>query len=285
MTLASSAKKPSKTFDELMSTLIDFFAFITNGLKINNLTQETLLGPAFKLLKGTRSTYAELEYDFEECYTALSEKLDWENPEGGDYPFDLTKPLPLVMSGNHQKLPVDYFFNNDLKYCQGIEDMVPVKVAYNKHAVKVMKKHRYGYIEEIVVRRADNDLYKFKEGDFLCDDVSDFAIALRMFTRSLVIQKDLPRDIPLDSVVVLRYEKRSKSENKGKVPTEMELVLEQTQQVMRTASTAAKPCQEDSLKFYLITYSIYTDQRETMVIETVFDEVTKTLSSISVDYH
>ncbi|GKA14504.1 hypothetical protein Tco_0694150 [Tanacetum coccineum] len=43
--------------------------------------------------------------------------------------------------------------------------------------------------------------------------------------------RDLPRDIPLDSVVVLRYEKRSKSENKGKVPIEMELVLEQTQQV------------------------------------------------------
>ncbi|GKE98396.1 hypothetical protein Tco_0021747, partial [Tanacetum coccineum] len=42
--------------------------------------------------------------------------------------------------------------------------------------------------------------------------------------------RDLPRDIPLDSVVVLRYEKRSKSEIKGKVPTEMELVLEQTQQ-------------------------------------------------------
>ncbi|GJT51370.1 retrovirus-related pol polyprotein from transposon TNT 1-94 [Tanacetum coccineum] len=43
-------------------------------------------------------------------------------------------------------------------------------------------------------------------------------------------RRDLPRDISLDSVVVLRYEKRSKSENKGKVPTEMELVLEQTQQ-------------------------------------------------------
>nr|GEW70699.1 retrovirus-related Pol polyprotein from transposon TNT 1-94 [Tanacetum cinerariifolium]GEY61252.1 retrovirus-related Pol polyprotein from transposon TNT 1-94 [Tanacetum cinerariifolium] len=35
---------------------------------------------------------------------------------------------------------------------------------------------------------------------------------------------------PLDSVVVLRYEKRSKSKNKRKVPTEMELVLEQIQQ-------------------------------------------------------
>ncbi|GJU24218.1 hypothetical protein Tco_1162839 [Tanacetum coccineum] len=43
-------------------------------------------------------------------------------------------------------------------------------------------------------------------------------------------RRNLSRDIPLDSVVVLRYEKRSKSENKGKVPTEMELVPEQTQQ-------------------------------------------------------
>ncbi|GJW77245.1 hypothetical protein Tco_0138927 [Tanacetum coccineum] len=76
MTLASSADKPSKTFDELMSTPIDFSAFIMNSLKINNLTQETLLGPAFRLLKGTRSNYAELEYDFEECYEALLEKLD-----------------------------------------------------------------------------------------------------------------------------------------------------------------------------------------------------------------
>nr|GEW06501.1 hypothetical protein [Tanacetum cinerariifolium] len=92
MTLASSAEKPSKTFDELMSTPIDFSAFVMNGLNINNLTQETLLGPAFRLLKGTQSI---------------------------DYPFDLTKPLPLVKIGNLQKAPVDYFFNNDLKYLQG----------------------------------------------------------------------------------------------------------------------------------------------------------------------
>ncbi|GJX21868.1 hypothetical protein Tco_0226313 [Tanacetum coccineum] len=176
------------------------------------------------------------------------------NLEGGDYPFDLTKPLPLVMSRNRQKVPVDYFFNNDLKYLQGgvsimtyttsitktkaaqydlpgIEDMVrniwsPVKVAYDKHALwvfligeinaitqaEVMRKHGYRYLKEIVVRRADNDLYTFKEGNFprlrindieemlllivqnrltnlLGDDVFDFAIALRMFTRILVIRK------------------------------------------------------------------------------------------------
>ncbi|GJR68244.1 hypothetical protein Tco_0014309 [Tanacetum coccineum] len=88
MNLAASnpTDKSLKDFDELMSTLIDFSGYILNGMKINNLTQEILLGPAFRLLKGTRSNYAELEYDFEECYKALLEKLDWENPEGGDIP-------------------------------------------------------------------------------------------------------------------------------------------------------------------------------------------------------
>ncbi|GJW31544.1 hypothetical protein Tco_0051576, partial [Tanacetum coccineum] len=76
MTLASSADKPLKTFDELMSTPINFSTYIMNSLKITNLTQETLLGPTFKLLKGTRTNYAELEYDIEECYKDLSEKLD-----------------------------------------------------------------------------------------------------------------------------------------------------------------------------------------------------------------
>ncbi|GJY20398.1 hypothetical protein Tco_0392964 [Tanacetum coccineum] len=55
--------------------------------------------------------------------------------------------------------------------------------------------------------------------------------------------------------------------------------------VIRMASTAAKPCQEDSSEFYLITGSIYTNQQGTMIIATVFDGVTKILSSISVDYH
>nr|GEU87050.1 hypothetical protein [Tanacetum cinerariifolium] len=116
-----------------------------------------------QLKAGTRNNFAELEYEFKECYKALSKKLDWDNPKGGDYPFDLTKPLLLVMKENHQTVPVDYFFNNDLKYLQvristmtytssttktkatqydllGIKDMVPniwslVKVAYDKHAL------------------------------------------------------------------------------------------------------------------------------------------------------
>ncbi|GKB88872.1 hypothetical protein Tco_0961144, partial [Tanacetum coccineum] len=168
MTLASSTDKPSKTFDELMSTSIDFSACIMNGLKISNLTQETLLGLAFILLKGTRSNYAELEYDFEECYKALSKKLDWKNPEGGDYPFNLTKPLPLVMNRNRQMVPVDYFFNNDL----------------NDSGRGDFPRLRINDIEDMLLLIVQTRLTNISG-----DDVSDFAIALRMFTRSMVIQK------------------------------------------------------------------------------------------------
>ncbi|GKD09925.1 hypothetical protein Tco_1189610, partial [Tanacetum coccineum] len=66
MSLAASTPidKSLKDFDELMSTPIDFSSYILNGLKIENLTQEILHGPSYRLLKGTRSNYAELEYDF-----------------------------------------------------------------------------------------------------------------------------------------------------------------------------------------------------------------------------
>ncbi|GJT57258.1 hypothetical protein Tco_0992312 [Tanacetum coccineum] len=164
MTIAASTftDKSLKDIDELMITPIDFFGYILNGLKIKNLTQEILLGPAFKLLKGTRSNFAELEYGFEECYTVLSEKLDWENPEGGDYPFDLSKTLPLITRGKRQRVPFEYFLNNDLKYIQGGVSTMTYPTSTTK--TKVMRKYGYGYLEEIVVRRADNVLYRFKEG-------------------------------------------------------------------------------------------------------------------------
>ncbi|GJV42923.1 hypothetical protein Tco_1427459 [Tanacetum coccineum] len=129
----AKAEKPPLTFDELMSTPIDFSAYVMNNLKIENLTQEHLVGPAFNLLKGICSCRMELEYHFEEYR-------------------------------GRQVVPVNYFINNDLEYLkggsssrkyttsttktkaakyddiQGIEDMVPslwspVKVAYDKYAI------------------------------------------------------------------------------------------------------------------------------------------------------
>ncbi|GJZ67155.1 hypothetical protein Tco_0630395 [Tanacetum coccineum] len=73
-------------------------------------------------------------------------------------------------------------------------------------------------------------------------------------------RRDLPRDIPLDSVVVLRYEKMSKSKNKGKVLTEMELVLEQTQQ--DSILQAGNPIKEILHKLNLHDHRILKDGGE-----------------------
>ncbi|GKE39458.1 hypothetical protein Tco_1462863 [Tanacetum coccineum] len=250
--------KPPTTFDELMSTPIDFSAYVLHNLKIENLTQEHLVGPAFNLLKGTCKSRVELEFHFEECYKVVNDKLDWHNPEGHEYPFDLSKPLPLIEDQGRQVVPANYFFNNDLEYLkggsssgkyttsttktkaakydniEGIEDMVqtlwsPVKVAYDKHVVwrtshwvthiNVVKKYDYGYLDEIIIRREDHKLYKFKEGDFPRlnlrdikdmhlllvqkklsnlerDDLFNLNVALRMFTRLVVILKRM-KDLQL----------------------------------------------------------------------------------------
>ncbi|GJV39462.1 hypothetical protein Tco_1417902 [Tanacetum coccineum] len=219
----TKAGKPPLTFDELMSTPIDFSAYVMNNLKIENLTQEHLVGLAFNLLKGTCKSRVELEYHFEECCKAVIDRLDWTNPKGHEYPFYLSKPLPLIENQGRQVVLANYFINNDLEYLkggssrrkyttsttktkvakydtlEGIEDMVPslwspVKLAYDKYAiwgitywvthVKVMKWYDYEYLEEIIVRREDQQLYKFKE-----DVIYELNVALRMFTRRVVILK------------------------------------------------------------------------------------------------
>nr|GEX63127.1 hypothetical protein [Tanacetum cinerariifolium] len=78
--------------------------------------------------------------------------------------------------------------------------------------VKVMKWYDYGYLEEIIIRRDDQNLYKFMKGDFPRlnlhdivdlmlllvkkklsnlekDGIFDLNVALQMFTRHVVILK------------------------------------------------------------------------------------------------
>nr|GEY23586.1 hypothetical protein [Tanacetum cinerariifolium] len=72
-----SALKDPLTFNNLMTTPINFSKYVLNGLKIENLTdQDILLGPAFNLLKGTCSSSIKLEYNFQERFNALTDKLD-----------------------------------------------------------------------------------------------------------------------------------------------------------------------------------------------------------------
>ncbi|GJW73837.1 hypothetical protein Tco_0133207 [Tanacetum coccineum] len=274
---------PRESFDELTDTTFDFSAFVMNRLNVQTLTPELLAGPTFELMKGTCKSLTELEYFCEEVYKATTEKLDWINPEGRQYPHDLRQPLPLVPNsqGRHV-IPFHHFINNDLEYLRGgessrkystsvtkttaadyghikwIEDLVPnsmwsqMIVKYDKFAlwgishwgkkrrqfyafatsrkganhgrdllkrriiavtkVEIVEWQNYKHLDWITVRRDDDVLYKFKEGDFhrlRIQDIEDmllllvqgkvtnlnveeriaFNVSLRMFTRSVVIQR------------------------------------------------------------------------------------------------
>ncbi|GKA14858.1 ribonuclease H-like domain-containing protein [Tanacetum coccineum] len=239
---------PRESFDELVDTTFNFSAFVMNRLNVKTLTPELLAGPTFELMKGTCKSLTELEYFCEEVYKATTEKLDWINPEGRQYPHDLRQPLPLVPNsqGRHV-IPFHHFINNDLEYLRGgessrkystsvtkttaadyghikwIEDLVPnsmesARDVYSKRRiiavtkVEIVEWQNYKHLDWITVLRDDNILYKFKEGDFhrlRIQDIEDmllllvqgkvtnlnveeriaFNVSLRMFTRSVVIQR------------------------------------------------------------------------------------------------
>ncbi|GJY26004.1 hypothetical protein Tco_0400730 [Tanacetum coccineum] len=127
--LARKDKDPRASFDVLTEQHLTSQFLVMNRLNITTLTPELLAGPTFELMKGTCKSLTELQYICEEVYKAITDILDWINLEGRQYPHDLRKPLPLVP--NYQ-----------------------------------VEWHNYKHLEWITVRRDDDILYKFKEGDF-----------------------------------------------------------------------------------------------------------------------
>nr|GFB08595.1 hypothetical protein [Tanacetum cinerariifolium] len=148
------------SFNELMDTPVDFSNFLMNRLKVDTLTPELLAGPTFELMKGS-------------CKSLF-------------YGFTVNRES--------------------------------ARDAYSKRRIiavtelKIVEWYNYKHLDWITVRRDDDKLYKFKEGDFKrlrIQDIEDmllllvqrkltnltveerftFNVSLRMFTRSIVIQR------------------------------------------------------------------------------------------------
>ncbi|GKA07937.1 hypothetical protein Tco_0687268 [Tanacetum coccineum] len=206
--VTTRAEKPPTSFDELTDTPIDFFAFLMNRLNITNLTQELLVGLAFNLLKGTCKSLIELEYHFEE-YNQGRQFIPQDYFINNDLEYLKGGSLSRQYSTFVTKTKAATY---EIKW---IEDMVPnqwslVKVVYDKHAywgtsnwgvnhqrfygfacsrestkdvysrkriiavtrLNIMKRYDYGHLDEIEV----HERY-------------DLNVALRMFTRRIVIQR------------------------------------------------------------------------------------------------
>nr|GEV54516.1 hypothetical protein [Tanacetum cinerariifolium] len=182
------------------------------------------------------------------------------------YPHNLLQPLPLIPDNRGRRvIPFDQFINNDLEYLRGgassrkyttsvtktkaadygqikwIEDLFygyavnreSALDVYSKRRIiavtelKIVEWHDYKHLDWISVRQDDDQIYKFKEGDFKrlrLQDIEDmllllvqgklsnltveerfaFNVSLRMFTRSIVIQRRV-EDLQLG---VESYQKR-----------------------------------------------------------------------------
>nr|GEY90917.1 hypothetical protein [Tanacetum cinerariifolium] len=201
-------------------------------------------------MRGSCNSLTELEYHLEEVYKATTDQLDWDNPEGQQYPHNLLQPLLLIPDNRGRRvIPFEHFINNDLEYLWGgassqkyttsvtktkaadyghikwIEDLVPrtmwiqEPLNYDKHALwgvshwgqkrqqfygfavnresaldvyfkrkiiavtdlKIMEWHNYKHLDWISIRRDDEKIYKFKEGDFKrlrLQDIEDMLLLL-----------------------------------------------------------------------------------------------------------
>nr|GEZ17303.1 hypothetical protein [Tanacetum cinerariifolium] len=155
------------SFNELMDTPLDFSNFLINQLKVDTLTPELLAGPTYELMNGLCKSLVEVKYHLED-FKATTDQLDWVNPKG--------------------------------------QQIIAVT------ELKIVVWHNYKHLNWITVRRDDDKLYKFKEGNFKrlrIQDIEDmllllaqgkltnltvkecfsFNVSLRMFPRSIVIQR------------------------------------------------------------------------------------------------
>nr|GEW96647.1 hypothetical protein [Tanacetum cinerariifolium] len=208
------------SFNELMDTFVDFSNFLMNRLNMDTLTLELLAGSTYELMKGSCKSLVELEFFLEEVYKATTDQLDWVNPEGQQYPHNLLKPLPLIPNNRGRRVILfDYFINNDVEYLHGgalsrkyitsvtktkasdyghikwIKDLFygfavnreSTRDVYSKRRIivvielKIVEWHNYKHLDWIMVRRDDDKLYKFKEGDFKrlrIQDIEDMLLLL-----------------------------------------------------------------------------------------------------------
>nr|GEZ96883.1 hypothetical protein [Tanacetum cinerariifolium] len=235
----SQPRKPPTPDRDWNKTLPD----VQGNAHVDTLTPELLAGPTYELMRGSCNILTELEYHLEEVYKATTDQLDWVNPEGQQCPHNLLQPLSLIPDNRGRRESINYdkhalwgvshWGRKRQQFYRFAVNRESALDVYSKRRIiavtdlKIVKWHNYKHLDWISVRRDDNKIYKFKEVDLkrLClQDIEDmllllvqgklsnltvderfaFNVSLRMFTRSIVIQRRM-EDLQLG---VKSYQKR-----------------------------------------------------------------------------
>nr|GFA51413.1 hypothetical protein [Tanacetum cinerariifolium] len=202
------------SFNELLDTPLDFSNFIMNRLRVNTLTPELLAGPTFDLMKGSCTSLIKLEYHLEEPLPLIPNNRgrrvipfthfinnDLEYLRGGASSRKYTTSVTKTKAADYEN--IKWIEDLGRKHQQFYGFAVNRESALNVYSkrriiavtdLKIVEWHSYKHLDWITIRRDDDKLYKFKEGDF----------KRGMFTRSIIIQRRM-EDLQLG---VESYQKR-----------------------------------------------------------------------------
>ncbi|GJY53047.1 hypothetical protein Tco_0444711 [Tanacetum coccineum] len=313
---------PRESFNELMDTPLDFSAFVMNRLKVDTLTPELLADQTFELMKGSCRSQ-QYPHDQRKPLPLIP------NSQGRQViPFDhfINNDLAYLSGGvSSRKYTTSVTKTKDADYghITWVEDLVPntmwsqVQVSYDKESARdvyskrriivitklqIVEWHNYKHLDWITVRREDDKLYKFKEGDFnrlRIQDIKDmllllvqgklknltfeerlaFNVSLPMFTRSIVIQRRV-EDLQLaySNPRGFIYQNKDKKNRLMRID-ELYKFSDGTLSDVQTAlddrfnTTAGNPVKKILLKLNLYDHrSILTDSKATFKVKTVNEE-------------
>nr|GEY36635.1 hypothetical protein [Tanacetum cinerariifolium] len=219
------------SFNELLDTPLDFSNFIMHRLRVDTLTPKLLAGPTSELMKGSCTSLIELEYHLEEPLPLIPDNRgrrvipfahfinnDLEYLRGGAFSCKYTTSVTKTKVADYENIKCikDLGRKRQQFYGFAINRESALDV-YSKRRIiavtnlKIVEWHSYKHLDWITIRRDDDKLYKFKEGDFKrlrLQDIEDmllllvqgklynltvkerfaFNVSLRMFTQSIVIQ-------------------------------------------------------------------------------------------------
>ncbi|GJV11063.1 hypothetical protein Tco_1352604, partial [Tanacetum coccineum] len=170
------AKEPRTSFDELMDTSFDFFAFVLNWLNIKDLTQEILVGPAFELLKDHRGRQI-IPQDF-----FINNNLEY--LKGVDLSRRYSTSVTNTKAATYEIKWIEDLGPKRQHFYEFAANMTSSKDVYSRKRIiavtrlSIMEKYDYGHLEEIE-----------KLTNLTIDERYALNVALRVFTRRIVIQR------------------------------------------------------------------------------------------------
>nr|GFB58411.1 hypothetical protein [Tanacetum cinerariifolium] len=156
-------------------------------LGVDTLTPELLASPTYELMRGSCNSLTELEYHLEEVYKATTDQLDWVNPDGQQYPYNLLQPLPLIPDNRGRREPINYDRHALWGvYHWGRKRQQFYRFAVNREsALDVYSKRRIITVTELKIVEWHN----YKHLDWISRRVEDLQLGVESYQKRLNLTK------------------------------------------------------------------------------------------------